>query len=67
VNTNDKNVAFNAIIAEALKKMQNTVTTAVSSSYEVHRSSGGELIVQRSDKAWHDSNAVELPLEKKAA
>ena len=59
-------IVFDAIIAEALKRMQETVTTSVSSAYVVHRS-GGELIVHRSDKAWQDSSAVELPLAKKAA
>ncbi|GEM_PF-5633939 len=61
----DKDVAFNAIIADALKKMQMTVTTAGSSSYEVHRASG-ELIIQRSDNAWAQ-DAIRPPVEKKAA
>lgn len=61
----EKDAAFDAIIADALKKMQTTVTTAGSSSYEVYRSSG-ELVIQRSDKAW-TQDAVRPPVEKKVA
>jgi hypothetical protein len=51
---------FSAVFKEALKKMQETVKTSVSSSYEVHRSSG-EVTVQRSDnKNWE----AELPPKK---
>lgn len=65
MNTTDKNTAFNEVVAEALKKMQETVA-ASDASYEVIRSSG-EVIVQRTGKRSHSFNTLQLPLEKRKA
>ncbi|MGC2458270.1 MAG: hypothetical protein WA435_09755 [Gallionellaceae bacterium] len=58
MNTKARDVVFNEVVTEALKKMQQTAT-AVSSSYEVIRSSG-EIIVQRKGGRSHDNSRVKI-------
>lgn len=62
----EKNAAFNAVFEQALKKMQEASSTAVSSSYEVHRS-GGEITVKRSGRNVDEFVVVPSEPLKKAA
>ena len=66
MTTADTKAEFIAIVEHAIKSMQHAVTTASSTAYEVHRSSG-EMIVQRSDNAWEVNTPKSAPLEKKKA
>ena len=59
----EKKAIFRAVMESALKKMSEVSTTAGSSSYEVHRSSG-ELIVRRSGKIWDAAEVVKSKLRK---
>jgi cobalamin biosynthesis Co2+ chelatase CbiK len=63
MNTIDKNTAFKEVVEEALKKMEETITSS-GASYEVIRSSG-EVIVQRTGKRSQDFNTAQLPLNKR--
>ena len=65
MNTNVKDAEFKEVVAEALKKMQKTVTTAAS-SYEVIRSSG-ELIIQRTGERSDDQSQVKSAKAKAKA
>lgn len=56
MSDHDKNLSFDAVLQEALKEMQETASTTISSSYEVLRSDG-EVIVRKADKGWSESQA----------
>lgn len=66
MSANEKDSDFNIIVEQALKRMQESVTTSVSSSYEVHRS-GGEVIVRRAGKGWFDTDSMASLVKKTGA
>jgi hypothetical protein len=56
---------FEEIMQQTLRRMQDTAKTAVSSSYDVHRSSSGEVVVRRSDTPWPShAKAGDVPTRK---